>query len=171
MNILKSFADFAEHSPDDLAMDAQTFEDFKSKYLDIHDKYKRDQGVEKVSIINDVDFELDLIHRDEINVAYIISLLIALNGLPEPQREKRREQISELLKTEVQLRSKRALIEEFIESNAFEIADSTDADAVKARFEAFWTEKRNAAMQSLCEAEQLRPEALRELLELYLLLL
>ena len=38
-------------------MDAQTFEDFKSKYLDIHDKYKRDQGVEKVSIINDVDFE------------------------------------------------------------------------------------------------------------------
>ena len=82
--------------------------------------------------------------------------------------KKRREQISELLKTEVQLRSKRALIEEFIESNAFEIADSTDADAVKARFEAFWTEKRNAAMQSLCEAEQLRPEALRELLELYL---
>ena len=168
MNILKSFADFAEHSAEDLAMDAQTFEDFKSKYLDIHDKYKRDNGAEKVSIINDVDFELDLIHRDEINVAYIINLLIALNGLPEAQREKRRTEINELLKTEVQLRSKRVLIEEFIESNALAIGETVDADAVKAKFDAFWTDKRTQAMQSLCDAEQVRPEALRELLELYL---
>ena len=111
---------------------------------------------------------MDLIHRDEINVAYIINLLIALNGLPEAQREKRRTEINELLKTEVQLRSKRVLIEEFIESNALAIGETVDADAVKAKFDAFWTDKRTQAMQSLCDAEQVRPEALRELVELYL---
>ena len=85
-----------------------------------------------------------------------------------PQREKRREQISELLKTEIQLRSKRALIEEFIESNALAIGEAVDADAVKTRFDAFWTDKRTQAMQSLCDAEQVRPEAFRGLLEQYL---
>ena len=35
---------------------------------------------EKVSILEDVDFELELIHRDEINVAYIIRLLIKLKA-------------------------------------------------------------------------------------------
>ena len=168
MNVLKSFADFSEHSKDDLSMDAQTFEDFKSKYLDIHDKYKRDHTAEKISIIHDVDFELDLIHRDEINVAYIINLLIASNHLPEPQREKRRSEINELLKTEVQLRSKRALIEEFIESNALIINQSVDAEEVKERFDEFWTDKRTQAMQSLCDAEQMHPESLRALLEQYL---
>ena len=56
-------------------MDEQQFEDFKSKYLDIYDKYKHGTGIEKVSILDDVDFELELIHRDEINVAYILNLL------------------------------------------------------------------------------------------------
>ena len=64
-NVLSSFSDF---NWDDLEMDEQTFEDYKSKYLDLHDKVRSDHEKEKVSILDDVDFELELIHRDEINV-------------------------------------------------------------------------------------------------------
>lgn len=64
-NILESFADF-----DDAAkpLSDQTLADFTSKYLDIHDKVKKHSSKEKVSILEDVDFEVSLIHRDEINV-------------------------------------------------------------------------------------------------------
>lgn len=74
-NVLTSFADFQFS---DLAMNEQSFEDYKSKYLDLHDKVKNDHSKEKVSILEDVDFELELIHRDEINVAYILRLLAKL---------------------------------------------------------------------------------------------
>jgi type I restriction enzyme R subunit len=50
------------------AMNEQLFEDLKASILDLYDKVKSDHQKEKVSILEDVDFELELIHRDEINV-------------------------------------------------------------------------------------------------------
>ena len=41
-------------------MSEQEFEDFKSKYLDIYEKVKGSVDKEKVSILEDVDFELEL---------------------------------------------------------------------------------------------------------------
>ena len=71
-NVLDCFTQF---SFDDLAMDEQTFADYRSKYLDLYHKVKADNEKEKVSILDDLDFELELITRDKINVSYIISLL------------------------------------------------------------------------------------------------
>jgi type I restriction enzyme R subunit len=62
-----------------LGISAQVFEDYKSKYLDLYDKVRTDTQLEKVSILQDVDFEIELLHRDEVNVAYIISLLAKLH--------------------------------------------------------------------------------------------
>jgi type I restriction enzyme R subunit len=69
---------------------------------------------EKVSILEDVDFELELIHRDEINVAYIIQLLIRLKAKKQKDTAKAEQEIFNLLNTEISLRSKRELIEKFI---------------------------------------------------------
>ena len=72
-NILEGFSDFKWS---DLSMSEQMFEDYKSKYLDMYeDKMEKGEGSEKVSILEDVDFELELIHKDEINVTYILMLL------------------------------------------------------------------------------------------------
>jgi type I restriction enzyme R subunit len=68
-NILVSFSDFKW---EDFKVTEQDFEDYKSKYLDLFDKTKVTPPKEKVSILEDMDFELELIHRDEINVTYII---------------------------------------------------------------------------------------------------
>jgi type I restriction enzyme, R subunit len=53
-NILASFSDFKW---EDLEMTEQLFEDYKSKYLDLHDKVKGENSKEKVSILDNVDFE------------------------------------------------------------------------------------------------------------------
>ncbi len=69
-NILVTFSDFKW---EDLAMNEQLFADHVSKYRDLFDKVRSDHQKEKVSILNDVDFELELIHRDIIMSAIFSS--------------------------------------------------------------------------------------------------
>ena len=52
---------------------------------------------EKVSILDDVDFEVELIHRDEINVRYILELLRIYFGKGDAEQQRIRKQISDLL--------------------------------------------------------------------------
>lgn len=140
-------------------------EDYKSKCLDIHDKVRRHTDKEKVSILDDVDFELELIHRDEINVSYILKLLGKLHEAEEADRAKQRQEIIDLLGGEAQLRSKRELIEKFIEQNLPHIAD---VDDIPDAFEAFWNAERQAALEALVEEENLISEQLMSVIEHYL---
>ena len=71
-NVLIGFSDF---NYNDLSMTEQQFEDYKSKYLDLYERIKHEQEAHKASILDEVDFELELIRVDEINVAYILRLL------------------------------------------------------------------------------------------------
>lgn len=161
-NILTTFADFKW---EDLTMTEQQFEDYKSKYLDLYDKVKSDHQKEKVSILDDVDFELELIHRDEINVAYILKLLANLKDARKAEQEKKRKEILDILSGEAHLRSKRELIEKFILENLPVIEDSED---VPESFEKFWNEEQIKAFNKLVEEENLISDKAEKLIEEYL---
>jgi type I restriction enzyme R subunit len=146
-------------------MSEQLFEDFKSKYLDLYDKVKSDHQLEKVSILEDVDFELELIHRDEINVAYIIKLLIKLKSKAKTDTSNTEQEIYNLLNTEARLRSKRELIEKFIKENLPIIEESED---VPQEFEKFWNEEQQKAFNQLLKDENLSTDRTQSLIEQYL---
>lgn len=160
-NVLTTFSDF---DWDALEMDEQQFEDYKSKYLDLYDKTKP-HDKEKVSILDDVDFELELIHRDEINVSYIIQLLIKLNANSKKDAEQAQKEIINLLNTEVQLRSKKELIERFIQENLPVILDTDD---IPQEFERFWSKEQQKAFEQLVKDENLESEKAQALIETYL---
>ena len=130
----------------------------------MHDKVKKDQGKEKTSVLDDVDFELSLIHRDEINVAYILNLLMTLSKLPPEERAKRQKEIVNILAGEMQLRSKKLLIQTFIDENLPNIKPTGN---VIAEFELFWAENKQQAFSALCEEEHIVPEQLKKLLNDY----
>jgi type I restriction enzyme R subunit len=161
-NVLTSFSDFKWS---DLSMTEQQFEDYKSKYLDLHDKVKSEHATEKASILEDVDFELELIHRDEINVAYIIRLLIKLKANQKKDAEQIEKEIFNLLNTEMQLRSKKELIEKFIRENMPVILDTDD---IPQEFEKFWTVEQEKAFLNLVDEEKLSKERTQALIESYL---
>lgn len=161
-NILAAFADFKW---EDLAMNEQLFEDYKSKYLDLYDKVKSDHQKEKVSILEDVDFELELIHRDEINVAYIIQLLIKLKSKVQKDVSQAEKEIFNLLNTEAHLRSKRELIEKFIQENLPVLEDEDD---IPEAFDKFWNEEQQNAFNKLVKEENLSPDKTQTLIEDYL---
>jgi len=161
-NILDAFSDFKW---EDLKMTEQLFNDFQSKYLDLWQKVKTDHQKEKVSILEDVDFELELIHRDEINVAYIIQLLIKLKSQKQKDTTKAEQEIFNLLSTETTLRSKRELIEKFIQEN---LAAIDDTDEIAPAFEQYWSEEQQKAFSKLVTEENLSEEKTEKLIEDYL---
>lgn len=160
LNVLKTFSDF---SFDELTIEEQEFEDYKSKYLDVYDSAKTNK--EKVSIINDVDFELELIHKDEINVAYILQLLASMEGKDPKSQEKTKKQIIELLSGEAQLRSKKELIEQFIEEN---IASGFTAEDIPERFEKFWSKAMREQLEEICKEENLEIDQINSIVEEYI---
>ncbi|MFV8373037.1 type I restriction endonuclease subunit R [Flavobacterium sp. LB2P74] len=165
MRIKNTMATFADFVWEDLAMNEQLFEDYKSKYLDLYDKVKDEHQVEKVSILEDVDFELELIHRDEVNVTYILKLLAALKDTSKADKERKQKEIIDLLTGEANLRSKRELIEKFILENLPVIEDT---DTIPEEFDKYWNEEQQKAFDELVKEENLSAEKTHKLIESYL---
>ncbi len=161
-NVLGSYLDFTWA---DIPMSEQAFEDYKSKYLDLYDKVRSDHQQEQESILDDIDFELELIHRDEVNVAYILKLLAKLKHTQASETAQQKQAILDLLAGEVELRSKRELIEKFIEEYLPYI---DDVDAIQDEFEKYWHDQKVLALGKLCEEEELDPEQFKSLIDTYI---
>ncbi|HKL44043.1 MAG TPA: type I restriction endonuclease subunit R [Candidatus Absconditabacterales bacterium] len=161
MRLKNTMAGFADFTFADLNMSEQMFEDYKSKYLDIHDKVKTNTDSEKVSILNDIDFELELIHRDEVNVAYILNLLSGLTEVAQGDREKHYKAILDMIAGEKQLRNKKELIQKFIDKN---LANIENIGEIEPTFELFRDDEKKQALKKICEEEKLKPEKVDELI-------
>ena len=151
LNVSKSFTEFKFS---DLNLDEQTFEDYKSKYLDLYDKTRTRNDEEKDSLIEEIDFELELIQRDEINVAYILNLP---PGTPKAF-------IFEVIDHTPQLRSKRDLLEKFIDTRMPTIEPEEN---VEKAFQDFWDQERVEAIRQLCLEENLNEEAVKQMIANY----
>ncbi|MBN8420803.1 MAG: type I restriction endonuclease subunit R [Verrucomicrobia bacterium] len=160
-NILESFSEFED---DDLSLTAQRFADYRSAYLDLYDKVKSDTQKEKVSILNDVDFELELIHRDVINVQYILTLLAKLYGADAAEAPAIRKLILDSVAGDLELRSKKELIEKFIDQNLPAIEDAAQ---IPETFETYWEAERADAFDKLVKEEQLDADKLKKVIDRY----
>lgn len=164
INKMKQYADF---SFDNLPISHQEFEDFKSKYLDLYEETK---GIGKEddkghSVLDDLDFELELIHRDEINVTYIMNLIVKLQAAPSTEKDKQEKMIQDLLNSDLKLRSKKELIEKFIQK---QLPLITDADQVLDEFDQFVYIERQNALKEMSKDEQLDPSKLEKVIGEYL---
>ncbi|WP_394852478.1 type I restriction endonuclease subunit R, EcoR124 family [Bacteroides thetaiotaomicron] len=126
---IQIYEDYSEDA-EDLGMTEQQFNDYKSKYLDItvgfieppvipsvvaEDPvpYGNSQGLE------DIDFCLELLHSDIINVAYILELIAELDPYSNDYSEKRQHIIDTMIK-DAGMRGKAKLIDGFIRKNVDE---------------------------------------------------
>lgn len=159
LNVLNTFSEFKY---EDLNATEQSIQDYKSKYLDL---YERGRGGDKVSILQDVDFELSLLHRDEITVSYILKLIAHYKDAMDDEKRRFKDTIEDLLDSTPQLRSKRQLILKFIEDNLPEIPSSEE---IEEEFRKYWEAERTKALNLICEEENIQLEALEKTISQYL---
>ena len=179
-----------EEDATDLGMSEQQFMDFRSKYLDIYDAVdggRKPSGKDSTpdedaeptetstdSVIGNIDFCLELLHSDIINVTYILELIADLNPYSEDYQEKRTHIIDTMIK-DAELRSKAKLIDDFIQQNVDDDRDNFMARKQRAdgtsdleeRLNNYITNKRNDAVDELAKDEDLDVKVLNHYLSEY----
>lgn len=156
---------FIEYDQDQTQLDKQHFANFASKYADLCRAVRKTTKKDKVSVLDDVDFQLDLLHSDRINVGYIINLLqLVIDTDSEDKRQKYQAQIYDLISSDISLHDKQDLIQKFIEEN---MPKMINGQSVQTAFAAFWDAEKEQAYQHLCKEENLKPEAMKQVLEHY----
>lgn len=134
---LKTFEEF-NFTNENIGMGEQEFEDYKSKYFAIYDEVKNKHGEsEKVTILNDIDFEIEILRNDLINVSYIMELIRKIDLKDKEEQQRNREQIRRILDNadDPTLRLKRDLIREFIDEVVPKLSEEDDIDEVYLKFE------------------------------------
>ena len=144
-------------------MTEQEFNDFKSVYLDIYEEFKP-QNDGGVSVLDDIDFELELLRNDTINVDYIVHLIADLD-LNSPSFELDRARILKLMKETEHFRSKIDLIERFIDETLGNI-DTKQTNVFEA-FDNFMRVERKAAFCNIIEEEELKENIARRVIDIY----
>jgi type I site-specific deoxyribonuclease, hsdR family len=179
-----------EEDAADLGMTEQQFMDFRSKYLDIYDTFAGgckpseenqtpDEDTEYTetsteSGIDDIDFCLELLHSDIINVTYILELIADLNPYSADYKEKRTYIIDTMIK-DAELRNKAKLIDGFIQQNVDDDRDNFMARKQKfdgtrdleERLNNYITTERNNAVDKLAKEEGLDVSVLNHYLSEY----
>ncbi len=108
---------FTEFDYKDLKITEELFAEYRNSYYDAYERTKKGER-ERVSILDDVDFEIDLLRKDKINVDYIINLLNELDS-KNPNFDKEVNFILSQMDSSDRLRSKKDLVKEFILSTNF----------------------------------------------------
>lgn len=151
-NILMSFDKFANNE----ILPTMDFQDYTGVYHDIYGEMKRKAG-DKDSILDDVVFELELVKQIEVNIDYILALVAKYYGSNCKDKEIL-VAIDKAIKSSLQLRSKKELIEEFIDS----VNVNTN---INDNWQKFVTEQCNAELQTLISEENLKPEPAKKFVE------
>lgn len=165
MQRLKTFDEFY-FTPDIMGIDEQTYEDYKSKYLNIYDEVKTTHESDKVSVLEDVDFKIEVLRNDLINVQYILDLLNNIDLTDKAQTERVRNQIKQLLDKadDDKLRLKAELIRDFLDK----VIPQLDEDAVvEDAYFNFEEEVKEQEIQDFAESKEYPIDLLKKVINEY----
>ena len=174
---------YEDYDADDpyFIMSEQEYLDFRSKYLDItigviekptSNGTTVDEPALPINDISDIDFCLELLHSDVINVAYILALIEDLNPDSDDYEQKRQHILDTMIK-DAAMRSKTKLIDGFIKRNVdndkagFQRAKADGSVDLEGRLREYVAEAKNQAINDLAESEGLSAEALAEFFREY----
>ena len=147
-NILTAFDAFAGNE----RISDRDLQDYQSIYIDLYQQLKTEK-TEKENINDDIIFEIELIRQVEINIDYILMLVAKYHESNCEDREIL-VSIDKIVNSSIQLRSKKELIENFIQT----VNASTEVDS---DWKAFVQEQMETDLSSLISEENLKPEETR----------
>lgn len=174
---IQIYEDFSNDDPG-LVLSEQDYNDYRSKYLDmtvgfikpeegndgmLHDGQQEIQYGDQS--IEDIDFCLELLHSDVVNVAYILSLISNLNPSDEDYEKKRQDILDTMIK-DATMRKKTLLIDSFIkqevdnDKEGFKRAKADGTIDLEGRLQRYILKMKNKAVHDLAVDEGVEEEAL-----------
>ena len=159
---LRIFREF-KFTEEEVFISHQEYLDYKSKYLDLATG-KETQN--KVSILNDIDFELELMYTDKINVDYILNLMKSIDLTDKEQTDKDIKDILNKLENadNKDLRLKSDLIREFLNKI---IPTLNENDSVEENYYNFMDEHRRKEIEGIAKKYDIDVNLLNDIIGEY----
>jgi type I restriction enzyme R subunit len=145
-NILNSFDQFAGRE----ILSERDFQDYQSTYINFYQEWRGKSDTEKENINEDIVFELELIKQVEINIDYILMLIKKYHD-GNMQDKQIKVSIRKAIDSSLELRNKKDLIEQFIDS--LTVSSEVDEDWRK-----FMDEKKKAELEKIIADENLNSD-------------
>ncbi len=145
-NILSTFDKYK----DGKLLSDREVQDYHSMYIDTYNEFRGTVKGDKVDIIDDIVFEMELIKQIEVNVDYILALIQKYSDGNKEEKEIL-VTINKAIMSSPELRNKKDLIEEFIAS----VNNQSD---VYADFVTFMNSKKKVELDRIIQDENLDKE-------------
>ncbi len=145
-NILKCFDEYEGQQ----IISERDLQDYQSRYIDIYDEIGHDRETEKTIINDDLVFEVELIKQVEVNIDYILMLVVKYQQSHFKDKEILTT-IEKSINSSLELRSKKDLIEGFIDRVNLETEVESD-------WSAYVNERKEVELKAITEEEKLHEE-------------
>ena len=153
-NLLTSFDEFKGKE----ILSERDLQDYLGRYQDLRDEWneRRKKG-ELEDIVDDIVFEIELIKQIEINIDYIL-MLVAKYHDTHCQDKEVLITIRKAIDASPELRSKKALIENFIDG-------INDVDDVMVEWRSYVAAEKERELTAIIKEEKLKPDETRKFIE------
>lgn len=153
-NLLTSFDDFIGND----VLSDRDLQDYLGRYQDLRDEWKkRREEATKENINDDIVFEIELVKQIEINIDYILLLVKKYHDTHCEDKEVLIS-IKRAIESSPELRSKKALIENFI-------AGINEVDDVLAEWREYVAREKENELNRIIEEEKLKPEETKKFMD------
>ena len=152
-NILSAFDKFAGNE----ILSEREYQDYQSIYIDLYEEIKKTKNTDKESINDDVIFEIELIKQVEINIDYILMKVAEYYKSNKKDKEILID-IKKAIDSSIELRSKKELIEGFIDR-------VNSSKNVTDDFKKFVREEKEKDLEKVIEEEKLKPEETKKFID------
>jgi type I restriction enzyme R subunit len=141
-SMLENFIEF-QFTQEEIGMSKQEFFDYRSKYLELSRKVEEKQ---QISVLEDVDFEINLLMTDRINVDYILRLISNLSKSDRKSRQRDMVRIINILNQNdtPEFHSKIELLKLFIKKVVPSLEEN---DVVEDEYQVFVQEEKIQAIR------------------------
>lgn len=165
LSTLKTFSKF-DWADLDLFMDEEEFFNYKSWYLYYYDSLKNQDGTGKVPVLADIDFQIELIRTDKINVVYILNLLKDINRQNKSEMEKSIDLIlREIERSDNEkMRYKKDIMRDFVMGRFFDLDPDEDIIEAYAQYE---KERMQAFIEEFAQANEVDVDTVSFILNQY----
>lgn len=152
-NILSAFDKFAGNE----ILSEREYQDYQSVYIDLYEEIKKTKNTDKENINDDIIFEIELIKQVEINIDYILMKVAEYYKSNKKDKEILID-IKKAINSSIELRSKKELIEGFIDR-------VNSSKNVTDDFKKFVKEEKEKDLEKVIEEEKLKPEETKKFID------
>lgn len=162
MHIYNQIINYVDFDIEKTEMDMKTYFELQGLYKDIYNQIK--PVVHKESILDDIDFEIQLLGRTKVNFDYLVELLIRYRD-EKGDKKKTRSKVNKVV-MEINDKSKRELVMRFVNHFMDEDIDGLYKDPI-VEYENFINNEKDKELQAIADQFSIDKESLKKISDDY----